>query len=377
MSIFSMSSTELQNTPGIPNADNMGVISLEPTFIGVNPAEIYSADPLAAYILGDNVTQNNFISFIISPGTSSDLRRVSNMTLITMYSADDSFALTMGSSYTSPLTGTGGGGPIASVGASFAQLGGAANSTLQALTGISAFNKAAYLPVWSKTEPISLQLSGLFIATSDPYKQVEEPIEILNMYTCPMTTSDSATVLAPGPVMDTEALAKLSDSMSSSQSSDNSWSMDRFSATAKTVLNTDLSSLFTASDQIFVQLGNTAFLGPVVINSVTQKNPNNSIYTKTPKLLNDLTYGSVFLQYSEVVINVTCYFPPVFNGGKDYDCLQLFPKPEKSAGIAATASAVQNISQSAGFFNPPAMPTPAPVFPPIQTPDFQPKWGGV
>lgn len=340
------SSTIQQNAAGL-DVSNTTPQTANPVFLGVSPNELYSSNSFSNFVFGQNIDLNNFISFIIQPGTSDEQRIVSSTTVVTMFSSTDNFSLRIGSEYVNPLSGTGGGGPIASVGATLADFGKAVNSTMQPITGISAFNKLAYLPTWSKTQPLSLSLNGILFATSDPYRQVQGAIEMLLAYSAPSTNGSSLDVKSPGPSANLQALAAIYDAIANDP---NSSLVDSTTALAKTASKLDLSSFFTGSDQIYVQLGNTAMLGPVIINSVSMTNPNNSIYTKGPVVMDPLAqtvtpgkgqyviqsqdqhaeYGTTFIPYSEIIVEITCYFPPIRSSARDFDSVQFFPHPEQT-----------------------------------------------
>jgi hypothetical protein len=317
--------------------------------LGVNPNEIYTSNYLPNYLIGGNtVTANNFISVVIIPG-SGDNNRVDNDTVITLFAKDDSFNLKMQSTYSNPLSG--GSSASASLGASYKTVTQTVNGARSALTGLALFNKMAYLPTWSGIEPLSFSIPCTLLATSDPHLQVELPIQTLFSYCTPMNiqsaTSNQSSwqVGIPGPIISTSSLSQLASSANTSWTSAGS---NATIAGAQNLINSasgfDFSSLVVGSDTIYVQVGSAALIGPVVITSVTINTPNAQSSYSGP-LVDSTIKNNQYIPYCDLTISFTTYFPPIWNGGNDFDSVTLLP----NSSLTASENQVSNIFSSFGF----------------------------
>lgn len=290
--------------------------------LGVNPDDIFSASSLGSF-LNNDIGPENLISVVVEK-SKQDSALVSDC-VIYLISKTDSFDLSINSSYSRPLNGGGGSDILSALGGTIKSLTNAVNPALQIATGLSAFNKLSYLPVWTGSQPITKTLNCFLLATSKQgaQDQVDRAITTLQTLTLPQSTGSGLLVKSPGSTFNSDALKNL---ISSSKNKGKNSSPGQS--------NNNIAQVFGSGDRISIGLGSLAIFSPVVITDVSVTIPNLSSNYSTGALTDYI--GSTFIDnysstsvnasiYADVSITFQTYYPPCHNAGSDFDAYTLFP----------------------------------------------------
>lgn len=314
--------SQFNNVTKNATADNGNQCSVSSVnILGVAPEEIYTSSTVASFLNRD-ITSKNLISIVIdASGSNSSL---ANDTIIFLINNDDNFSLPqISSSWSRPVQGQGG-DLLAGIGKTINSITSKVNPTLTASTGIALYNKMAYLPVWTGTQPLSFSLSCTLIATSNAYQQVYQALLMLQFLTLPQTTGSEFVVTAPGSSFNVDALQNLIKSSQQTTQQDPS-------------NNNNLSQLYTGGNQISIGLGSLAFISPIFIKNVNITIPNISTTNAESSLLSrglaslsgsgssSTANSGTFPPFATVTFQCESYYPAAHTIGNNFDTYQFMP----------------------------------------------------
>ena len=298
--------------------------------LGVAPEEIYTSGTVASF-LNRNISSKNLISIVID--ASGQGASVANDTVIFLINNEDNFKLpTIESTWSRPLSGDSGGGVLSAIGSTIKSGVGIVNSALTASSGISLYNKMAYLPVWTGTQPLKFSLSCTLIATSNAFQQVYQALLMLQFLTLPQTTGSDFVVNAPGSSFNPDALQNL---IKNTQQSTSTGPINTPAS------NTNISQIFTGGNQISIGIGSLAYITPILIKSVNIEIPNiqttNSSSSTVQNFINSITNSpntggtGSYPPYATVTLSCESYYPAAHTIGNNFDAYQFMPYNEDSS----------------------------------------------
>lgn len=321
------------------------------TSLGVDPQEIFSSSSMASFLNSD-IGPQNLISLIVNKS-----KRNSNLNsdlVIFLISKSDSFDLNINSSYSRPLSGQGGSDIMAAIGSTIKSLTNAINPTMQTLSGLSAFNKLSYLPVWTGSAPITKTLDCFLLATSrsKALDQVDRAITALQTLALPQSTKSGFAVKSPGSTVSSDALQNLI-----------TMSKDGTKNSSPGQTNNNIAQLVGSGDIISIGLGSLAVFSPVIITDVNVRIPNVSTNSKSDSSFSKFIKSSFINGYSGNIIDVSpyadvsitfqTYFPPCHNTGSDFDAYTLFPYRNYANDNLFTSDDNPFSPNTSEFINPP------------------------